>query len=87
MDIRITDFRYEEKNTRKGYFTLIVDGLMVKKCVAHKHPGGKIWFAPPAVQKPDGGYENVVCFSSPTQNDEAQRRVADLLRGYIEKAA
>jgi len=83
MEVHIQDFKRDVKNTRKGYFTLAVDGLLVKKNVAHKHPAGKIWFSPPAIQAPDGHYENVVCCASPALNDELQRRVAELLLPYL----
>ena len=79
MQIAVRDYKRDVKNTRQGYFTLVVEGVMVKKCVAHKHPNGKVWFAPPAVQRSDGGYENVVCFASSAQNDLAQAKVAELL--------
>lgn len=83
MDVQLTDYRKDVKNTRKGYFTLVVNGLMVKKCVAHKHPGGKKWFAPPALQRADGGYENVVCCATPELNDLLQARVSELLEPYL----
>lgn len=79
MQVQIKDFKRDVKNTRQGYFTLVVDGLAVKKCVAHKHPNGKVWFAPPALQRPDGGYENVVCFEESAKNEIAQAKVAELL--------
>lgn len=82
MEVKVVDFRHEQKNTRQGYFTLVLDGVMVKKCVAHKHPGGKVWFAPPAIQRPDGGYENVVQLDS-NLNEQVQLRVAEELQRYI----
>lgn len=83
MEVKVLDFKRDVKNTRKGYFTLLVGGLVVKKCVAHKHDGGKIWFSPPAVQRSDGGYENVVCFVHPRENNEAQRLVAEQLAPLV----
>lgn len=87
MDVRVVDYKRDVKNTRKGYFTLALDGLLVKKCVAHKHPKGKIWFAPPAVQRQDGGYENVVCFERSADNEVVQGRVAELLLPYVKDEA
>jgi CO dehydrogenase/acetyl-CoA synthase beta subunit len=83
MEVRVVDYRRDVKNTRQGYFTLAIDGVMVKKCVAHKHPGGKVWFAPPAIQRPDGGYENVVQLD-PQLNEKVQIRVAEELQRYIQ---
>jgi hypothetical protein len=83
MDVRVVDYKRDVKNTRKGYFTLAVNSLLVKKCVAHKHPGGKVWFAPPAVQRPDGGYENVVGFEDKSVNEVVQQRVAALLEPFV----
>jgi len=83
MDIRVVEYRRDVKNTRKGYFTLAIDSLLVKKCVAHKHPAGKSWFAPPAVQRPDGAYENVVCFADPRVTEVVQERVRELLQPYL----
>lgn len=63
MEISVKDFRRDVQNTRKGYFTLLLGGVEIRKCVLHKHPGGKIWFSPPAVQVERNGqptYEAVV---------------------------
>lgn len=90
MDVRVMDYKRDVKNTRKGYFTLYVDGLLVKKCVAHKsapsvnHPDGKTWFAPPAVQV-EGRYENIVCCASPALNDQLQQIAGKQLQPYLEK--
>lgn len=55
MEIVCKDFRRDVQNTRKGYFTLSLAGVEIRKCVLHKHPGGSIWFSPPAVQVDHGG--------------------------------
>lgn len=83
MEVGIVEFKRDVKNTRKGYFTLVLRGLLIKKCVAHKHPAGKVWFAPPAIQRQDGGYENVVCFANPDENQSAQQKVAELLAPHL----
>lgn len=66
--VSISDFRKDVKNTRQGYFTLHVDGIAIKQCVAHRHPAGKVWYAPPALLI-DGRYINVVQIE-----DEAKQR-------------
>lgn len=83
MQVSLKDFRHDVKNTRKGYFTAVVDGIQMRKCAAHKHPAGKVWAAFPAIQRQDGGYENVVCFDNPELNEEFQKRIAELLQPYL----
>lgn len=83
MDIKVKDFLRDVQNTRQGYFTLVLDDLAVKKCVAHKHQNGKVWFSPPAVYRPEGFYENIVSFESSEKRELVQSLVANLLAQFL----